>query len=981
MEKIKKEEVIIPDDTLSSEESTDSAESMSALSKKGLCQTSRGFESAYGSAKDTTQGQAYLRHLVIEGTIVNALLYGFRKKEDVFRYFYTRYPEIKFKNDMQELINRTWDGFYIMRYLNAEKRSGTYAPLVIVEVKDRKYRIKASIMFVSGENRDSVELVKFKIGRSTGGDPFARDLQLYCMLLAGKKLGFKNIKASFYYLAKESDGKTRSSCDRTFFGEGIVTRTYDGEKTDKEMEKFFETVEAGIPFEDMEEDSCTYCQTFHVCHYKKAPKPFEEEDDETEVLTGEVVEPAPKKPLFPLSPAQQTIVDMVKTFVGIILVNAGAGSGKTATITRSVQELVDSGVAPETIMMITFTDSACKEMKKRLHDLIADKAELVKIFTFNGLGNEILMKNWEWGPFGFARKPKLISNPERFDIVKEEILDKHPIREWTGQSIKNLDNPMKNSRQRSALDLMSDIFDYIRASGLPSTSIQAYDVDHITKGADISPVAVRKIIDLYPLYDKFLAEKGLYNYSDQLRLTLKFLEAHDGYLEEAYGIRHFFIDEFQDTSEEQIDLVNHFTKTGKLKNLTLVGDDDQAIYGSFRNTSSEYIQSPENYIDFPGGGIIRINLLDNYRCSANVIEASNIVVARNRYRTVKALNATRDAGASVVAKGFYRKAEEYEYIVKTVEELISGGAVPEDIAVITYTKSELLELSDLLSKKNVPVMYAAPEPLLENSRIIAIIEFAKLIEKPDSIKCAVTAANAVMDGGFMDLSKEDMDAEIKKMVGLVHAINEKETLEAKKALFYEFIDMVAHGDEAVEFFKGQLDTKEFDEMLDYLYKFERYGQKEEYRRLKSYPGVCMTTAHSAKGREWKYVIASLSKFRSLGRDYEEEKRRLLFVTMTRAKDFLYVTSQYAVSGSTKNNRVINNFICEVFDALGQSYTIDFDAYEAMQKKLRLAAKAAKTKKEDKPGKSGTKKAEKPEKSGNGKGAKPRASRTKKAVTA
>ena len=921
-------------ESMESMENVEVSASISDLSRKGCCERSREFKKNFGAVNDSTQGQAYYRNRVLIDTIKYALFYNFRKKEDIYKYLETRYPEIGYENEIQYRVNLAWDKFYVMRYLDAEKRKGLRPSEIQVTIEGMRYKVAVDAMFVSGMSKDTVELVKFKTGRASSTNSFDRELQLYAMLLAGKAMGYENVKASFYHLVRAGDGGFRRACDPCFFGENVISMTYD-ESTDKEMKKYFEAVSSGIHFDDMEEEDCTFCPYVNACRYKSAPIPFEEEEDNPE-------EKASPKPLFPLSDAQKEIVDAVKTFTGIILVNAGAGSGKTATITRSVKELVDSGVSPASILMITFTDSACKEMKKRLHDLIADKAELVKIYTFNGLGNEILMKNWEWPGFGFKRKPKLISNPERFDIIKREILDKHPIREWTGQSIKNLDKSMKNSRSRSALELMSDIFDYIRSTELPSTSIQASDVEHITGNADISMVAVRKIIDLYPLYDQFLAERGLYNYSDQLRLTLNFLNAHDGYLEETYGIRHFFIDEFQDTSEEQIELTNLFTGSGKVKNLTLVGDDDQAIYGSFRNTSMEYIQNPEDHIVFPGGDIKRINLLDNYRCSANIIDASNIVVAKNRYRTVKALNATREAGVQVSASGFYRKADEYTYIVNNVHQLVSDGVSPEDIAVITYTKGELLELSDALFKKGVPVMYAAPEPLLENSRVLAIIDFAKLVMNPDSIKCAVSAANAVMDGGFMELEKDEMDLWIKKMAGLVHAINEKETLAEKKVLFYEYIDMVTHGDEAVEFFKDQLDNKEFDEMLDYLLKFERYGQKEEYRRLKTYPGVCMTTAHSAKGREWKYVFASLSKFKGIGNNFEEEKRRLLFVTMTRAKDYLYVTSQYAGAGSTKEKRVINNFICEVFDALGQPYNIDFDAYDAMVKKQRQAARAVKT---------------------------------------
>ena len=912
------------------------AESMSALSKKGLCQTHREYEKNYGGvAKSRTQGAAYFRSRVIEDTIVYALLYDFRKKKDVLRYYETRRFEIQASYKMARVVNDAWNRFYIMRYLDAEKRHGTYAPKVNIEIKDRLYHSDASIMFVSGEDRDCVELIKFKCCKSSADDPSARNMQLYCMILAGRKLGFKKVKASFYYLAKEADGSSIGSCKNIFFSQGIISREDEGEKTDKEMEKAFEAVGTGIPFDDMEENSCTYCQTRHVCHYKKAPIPFKEDEEDKEKADTAAV---PKK-LFPLSSAQQKVVDAVNTFTGIILVNAGAGAGKTATITRAVKELIDKGADPSTIMLVTFTNNACKEMRDRLLTMIGNKALLLNIFTFNSLGNEILIKNWLWKDFKFGENPKLITETERSDIIKEEILEKHPIREWTGPQIKNFENP--NSRQKSAIDLMADIYDYIRASELPSTSIQARDVAHITKGVEISAVAVRKIIDLYPSYEKFLEERGLYNYSDQIRMTLKFLEENEDYLEEEYGIRHFFIDEFQDTSEEQIDFVNCFTKTGKIKNLTLVGDDDQAIYGSFRNTSMEYIQNPEKYIDFPGGGFMKINLLDNYRCSANVINVSNIVVAKNKHRTVKTLNATRAAGARVTVKGFYRKKDEYEFIVEIVVKLISDGVTPEKIAIIAYTKAELLEITDLLTKKGIPVMYGAPEPLLENSRIIAIIEFAELIKEPDSTCCAMTAANAVMDGGLLSLSKEEIDEEIRKITGLAHAINEKETLEAKKALFYEFINMVTHEDEAVEYFKGLLDSKEFDEMLDFILKFKKYGGKEEYRRLKSYPGVCAITAHSSKGMEWPYVITTISKFATTSNMYEEEKRRLLFVTMTRAKDHLFVTSQFAAAGSTKEKRVINKFICEVMDANDQPYNIDFDAYDAMIKKQRLAAKATK----------------------------------------
>ena len=127
--------------------------SSSELSRKGCCERAREFKKNFGAVNDSTQGQAYYRNRVLIDTIRYALFYNFRKREDIYKYLETRYPEIGYENEIQYRVNLAWDKFYVMRYLDAEKRKGVRPPDIHVTIEGMKYKSAVDAMFISGPLR------------------------------------------------------------------------------------------------------------------------------------------------------------------------------------------------------------------------------------------------------------------------------------------------------------------------------------------------------------------------------------------------------------------------------------------------------------------------------------------------------------------------------------------------------------------------------------------------------------------------------------------------------------------------------------------------------------------------------------------------------------------------------------------------------------------------------------------------------------
>ena len=664
------------------------------------------------------------------------------------------------------------------------------------------------------------------------------------------------------------------------------------------------------------------------------------------------------------NPAQQEAIVSDKKYVRVI---AGAGAGKTQVNSEVIAHKLNAlGAKPEEILAITFSKNGATEIKDRAERTAGHVLPGLTATTFNALENEITLDNWE--KFGFRHRPSVIDDVQDLPMC-DILLRRHPILEWTGSSFKNY-TMTSGFGTNGALRIVSDIMHHcsklLMRKNFSAITYQDMIDDEIIPPAskELTPAIIDKIISFYPEYEEM--KKGndpefntpVITFDEQISFCMRVLEDDPNYLDDHYDFAYIIVDEAQDTSEDQIEFLNHIINMKKFKSLIVVGDDSQAIYESLMGTSPDYLINLQDFLfewDKKTGVRTPIKIHDivmdtNYRSVGSVIEMANRVIDKNTNKFDKQLVAFREYGEKPTVEGFYRKEDQkptkaqlkskaplalqewqYDKMARDIKALIDSDPTINlnDIAVLAYSKNELLAVADKLTELGIPSKFGAPEKLVDNNRVQAILKFAHLVYKdPDTFSDdTLVVANALADGNLIE---EDVDTLVEKLSEVneyLKAIRESHELK-KKELFIKMLRMIAHGDEAVLNFEEKFKDMDFEEIIKYCDDFEIYGDNMQYKRSQLGEGVMLITAHSSKGLEWEYVFGSITGFHKLGkksisRRKQEELRRLLFVLITRARDVLKLYGLYAVSGNAKDGRVYNMFLKECFDALDKTFAPNF----------------------------------------------------------
>lgn len=664
------------------------------------------------------------------------------------------------------------------------------------------------------------------------------------------------------------------------------------------------------------------------------------------------------------NPAQQEAIVSDKKYIRVI---AGAGAGKTQVNSEVIAHKLNAlGAKPEEILAITFSKNGATEIKDRAARTAGHVLPGLTATTFNALENEITLDNWE--KFGFRHRPSVIDDVQDLPMC-DILLRRHPILEWTGSSFKNY-TMTSGFGTNGALRIVSDIMHHcskllMRKNFSAITYRDMIDDEIIPPASkELTPAIIDKIISFYPEYEEM--KKGndpefntpVITFDEQISYCMRVLEDDSNYLDVHYDFAYIIVDEAQDTSEDQIEFLNHIINMKKFKSLIVVGDDSQAIYESLMGTSPDYLINLQNFLyewDKETGIKTPIKIHDivmdtNYRSVGSVIEMANRVIDKNTNKFDKQLVAFREYGEKPTVEGFYRKEDQkptktqlkskkpftlqegqYDKMARDIKSLIDSDPTINlnDIAVLAYSKNELLAVADKLTELGIPSKFGAPEKLVDNNRVQAVLKFAHLVYKdPDSFSDdTLVVANALADGNLIE---EDVDKLIEKLTEVneyIKAIRESHELK-KKELFIKMLRMIAHGDEAVLNFEEKFKDMDFEEIIKYCDDFEIYGDNMQYKRSQLGEGVMLITAHSSKGLEWKYVFGSITGFHKLGkksisRRKQEELRRLLFVLITRARDVLKLYGLYAVTGNAKDGYVYNMFLKECFDALDKTFAPNF----------------------------------------------------------
>lgn len=629
---------------------------------------------------------------------------------------------------------------------------------------------------------------------------------------------------------------------------------------------------------------------------------------------------------------------MIKNNTDVYKLIAGAGAGKTLVIILRTLNMIDCGIDPATIYMISFTNAAADELRERLvaygedMGIEPEETEKVRISTFNALGNDIIVK--EYKRFGFAEPPRVIDGIERKATIAKILNESNAI---PGLDYLNFD--MDNPNAAGALTIASRAFSVIKTQKLGQ-----YDVDALKQALPSLPSneSLQALLDLYNRYDDELRSKSLIEYADQENLLFDLLEKDPFYLD-SLNIHHIVVDEYQDTSPKQNELLKKICETDAFSDpeihttLMAVGDDSQSIF-SFRDAAPYYFLHFEEefgvYAD--EDHYHEIYMTNNYRCDPKIIAFANNVNRRNLDRIEKDLIAKRPAnGKDVTVTAFDSKEDTYEWIADEIDRLIREGANVDDIEVQAATRRELDEMSSKLAEHNVLCYNSCYQQMLDNDRVIGICSLRRAIAQPSVTMPIITVMNCELDGELLHTYSDDeinvKTAEYADRLCAFNLLPAKEKAEKFQAKAVE----LAMDDPTALDFADRLDRfSSLKDKFDYIDDFIRFGGEEVKSTAKT-SGVTLSTVHSSKGLEWKYVFVITTKIYT--GTHDDERERLLYVAATRARDELYVTGTKTIRA--RGTVRVNTMLYESF--LDAGYSIE-DARKLMEPKPK-AKKAPKKK--------------------------------------
>jgi DNA helicase-2/ATP-dependent DNA helicase PcrA len=597
-----------------------------------------------------------------------------------------------------------------------------------------------------------------------------------------------------------------------------------------------------------------------------------------------------------LNPAQY---EAVITTEGPVLVIAGAGTGKTQTLVYRVARLVESGVNPQSILLLTFTRKAAQEMLRRAASLIDSRCEKVSGGTFHSFANMILRK--------FAEK---IGYPSNFTILDQSDAE---------DVINLIRTNLGFDKQRKRFPKKQTLYDIISLAINKQTTIE-----HILSTQ--YPQFIEFLDDIKLLkeeYEKFKKKNALLDYDDLLLKLKELLEKDEDfrrYIHKNY--KYIMVDEYQDTNKLQAEIVKLLGGTSR--NIMVVGDDSQSIY-SFRGANfKNIIDFPK---DFPDARIITIE--ENYRSTQAILNFTNQIIASMIEKYPKRLYTRNEFGELPSIIAAQNTTLESKFVVDKILELREEGISLMDIAVLFRSGYISYDLEIELNKAGIPYRKFGGIKFIETAHIKDLISFLRILNNPidkiswfrilqllsgigpkkaraltDEIEEAVNNHKFSFNSFLKDKSLPDS---VFKLFSVLNEASGKSLSPSERLNiilpFYEPILREKYDDfqkrlKDLEIFQAIADRyRSLNLFLDDLalepptqsvYDIESPGSEDEF--------LTLSTIHSAKGLEWHsvFVIGVVEGFFPNTRASEsfediEEERRLLYVACTRAKRNLFIS--------------------------------------------------------------------------------------------
>jgi DNA helicase-2/ATP-dependent DNA helicase PcrA len=632
--------------------------------------------------------------------------------------------------------------------------------------------------------------------------------------------------------------------------------------------------------------------------------------------------------------------DVVLAGGGPLLVIAGAGSGKTRTLVYRVARLIESGHDPSRILLLTFTNKAAREMLRRVETLLAVDTRRLMGGTFHSVGNRLLRR--------FGTRLGLSAN--------FTILDPEDAREMLEAATSDRRIPTLERRFPKG-DVLLDLYSYTINTGRPFPEVLAEHAPHFSE-------LETDIVAVFQRYRERKRAGNACDYDDLLLMWKRLLdEVPEAAAQLSASYDHVLVDEYQDTNRLQGELVDGMARVKK--NVTVVGDDAQAIY-SFRGASFENILGfPQRY---PEAQTFR--LTRNYRSTPEILALANASIAHNAKQFPKELEASRESGGLPAVVALPDIPDQARFVGQRLLEWHDEGEKLADLAVLYRAHYQALELQIELTRRGIPYEIRSGTRFFEQRHVKDVLAFLRIVVNPKdelSWKRALKlfprvgersasavweaigsrpdplAAFRALDAKSADLGRGS-EASLRPFRSLLARLDAPAIRSSPSEAIRSVVEDVYRDYARAKFPNG-------DARLDDLEQFAQFAQTydslpsflEEVTLFNELSGedvvagepdddrVVLSSIHQAKGLEWSRVIVmGLSEgrfpnFRSIATDEGlEEERRLFYVAVTRAKNEVALVypmlarDRYGVDVILEPSR----FVTELPESVYERWTIE-----------------------------------------------------------
>jgi DNA helicase-2/ATP-dependent DNA helicase PcrA len=608
-------------------------------------------------------------------------------------------------------------------------------------------------------------------------------------------------------------------------------------------------------------------------------------------------------------------LEAVLTTEGPLLVIAGAGSGKTRTLTYRVARLVEEGVSPSSILLLTFTRKAAQQMLQRAAELLDRRCEKVAGGTFHSFGNMILRRYASTLGFdnGFAILDR-VDAEALISILRKEIK----------AAVQERAFPRKHT--------IANIFSRAVNKMIPIEEVVYNDYPHLT-------THLEDMISIFQAYRQHKREHNFLDFDDLLVYLRQLLKMHPDVRDRiSSSYRYVMVDEYQDTNKIQAEIL--YLLTGDNKNIMVVGDDSQSIY-AFRGANFRNImQFPKI---FPGTRIITLE--ENYRSVQPILNLTNIIIEQAKEKYSKHLFTRRSSGSMPVLVGAQDENDQSIFILRKIQELCRQGIALNRMAVLFRAGYHSFDLEIELNREQIPFVKVGGFKFVESAHIKDVLAHLRVIANShDRIswyrilllidKIGPATARQIYQTVKREASGTNGLLAIKSKKGAASGL--KRLKDLFSAIDISLMPLAKMGETVIEYYLPLLRARYDDHPKRSKDLEQLHAIMERYRNLEHFltdmaleppntstgdtlaadmptdDRLILSTVHSAKGLEWHtvFIIWALDgRFPSSQALYKEEdleeELRLMYVAATRAREnlfFIYPNQVYDRSLGVMLNR-------------------------------------------------------------------------------